>query len=68
LLVGLARPEPGSQPVSAWQPALTRPDVAALRPWLATAWRANRALIATGMAGLLALLALAVMVGAVGAG
>jgi NADH:ubiquinone oxidoreductase subunit 2 (subunit N) len=68
LLVGLARPEPGSQPVSTWQPALTRPDVAALRPWLATAWRANRALIATGMAGLLALLALAVMVGAIGAG
>jgi NADH:ubiquinone oxidoreductase subunit 2 (subunit N) len=68
LLVGLARPEPGSQPVSTWRPALTRPDVAALRPWLATAWRTNRALIATGMAGLLALLALAVMVGAVGAG
>ena len=68
LLVGLARPDPGVQAVTTWRPALSPLDVSALRPWLAAAWRANRALVATGMAGLLALLALAAMVGAVGAG
>ena len=34
LAIGLSRPDREAEPVDAWRPRLTRPDVTAVRPWL----------------------------------
>jgi NADH-quinone oxidoreductase subunit N len=66
LLVGLARPDGVVQPVDAWRPRLTPPDLTAVRAWLGGTWAANRAVTTTWVAALLAVLAIATAGGAFG--
>jgi len=63
--VGIERP--GSRPRVAWRPVVSGVDLTDLRGWLARTWTANRLVVATGGAALLAVLALVVSAGAFGA-
>lgn len=66
LVVGLSRPDRVLDPVNAWRPHLTRPDLTALGRWLRTTWLANQAFTTGSVAVLLGLLALATSAGAFG--
>ncbi len=66
LVIGLSRPDRVLDPVNAWRPHLTRPDVTGLGRWLRTTWLANRAFTTGCVAVLLGLLALATSAGAFG--
>jgi hypothetical protein len=66
LLIGLARPVPGTEAGRVGGPLVSPIDVSAMRPWLRTTWSANRTFVAGAGAFLLALLAAAVMLGAFG--
>jgi hypothetical protein len=66
LVVGLARPDARIEHGPSWRPILEPLDLTAPRAWLGRAWGANRALIASVTALLLALLAALVMTGALG--
>lgn len=64
LWIGLARPDRILEPIDAWRPRLSPPDVTALRRWLRTTWNANRAFTTASVALLLGILALATSAGA----
>ena len=65
LAIGLMAPDRAGEPVDAWRPRLTRPDLgAASRPGSGTTWNANRAFTTVTIAILLAVLALATSSGA----
>ena len=64
LAIGLSRPDREAEPVDAWRPRLTRPDVTAVRPWLQRSWDANRGFTTALIAALLGLLAVATSAGA----
>ena len=64
LAIGLSRPDREAEPVDAWRPRLTRPDVTAIRPWLRGSWDANRGFTTALIAALLGLLAVATSAGA----
>jgi len=64
LVIGLRSPDRASEPVNAWRPRLTAPDLTQLRRWLTGTWDTNRAFTTTAVALLLAFLALATSSGA----
>jgi formate hydrogenlyase subunit 3/multisubunit Na+/H+ antiporter MnhD subunit len=66
LAIGLLRPDRALEPVNAWRPSITPPDVTATRRWLRTTWDANRAFSTATIAALLGILALATAAGAFG--
>jgi NADH:ubiquinone oxidoreductase subunit 2 (subunit N) len=66
LVIGLWSPDRVLEPVNAWRPKLTPPDLTGLRRWLRTTWLANRAFTTVGVAVLLGVLALATSAGAFG--
>ena len=66
LVIGLSRPDRVLDPVNAWRPHLTLPDLTGLGRWLRTTWVANRAFTTGCVAVLLGLLALATSAGAFG--
>ncbi len=57
LAIGLSRPDRVLDPVNAWRPRLTLPDVTGMGRWLRTSWDANRAFTTGCVAVLLGLLA-----------
>ena len=64
LVIGLMSPDRASEPVNAWRPHVTAPDLTQLRRWLTGTWDTNRAFTTTAVALLLAFLALATSSGA----
>jgi len=64
LAIGLSRPDREAEPVDAWRPRLTRPDVTSFRPWLEGSWDTNRGFTTALIAALLGLLAVATSAGA----
>jgi formate hydrogenlyase subunit 3/multisubunit Na+/H+ antiporter MnhD subunit len=66
LVIGLSRPDRVLDPVDAWRPSLTPPDVTHLTRWLGMSWTANRAFTTGCVALLLAGLAVATSAGAFG--
>lgn len=64
LAIGLRAPDRSGEPVDAWRPRLTRPDLTSLPAWLGRTWNANRAFSTVAIAALLAVLALATSSGA----
>jgi len=64
LVIGVSRPDRAIEPVDAWRPRLTRPDVTATRRWLHLTWDVNRAFTTAAIAALLGLLAVATSAGA----
>lgn len=66
LAVGLSRPDRIMEPVDAWRPQITPPDLTGLDRWLVTTWDRNRAFTTASVAALLGLLALATAAGAFG--
>jgi len=64
LVIGLAASDGVVEPVGAWRPRVTAPDVTATRRWALGIWQANRAFTAAWLAALLGLLALATAAGA----
>ena len=66
LAIGLARPDRVLEPVNAWRPRVTPPDLTAMRGWLRRTWDANRAFGTATIAVLLAVLAVATSAGAFG--
>jgi NADH-quinone oxidoreductase subunit N len=66
LVIGLSRPDRVLDPVNAWRPQLTLPDLTGLGRWLRMTWISNRAFTTGSVAILLGLLALATSAGAFG--
>lgn len=66
LAIGLLRPDRALQPVNAWRPSITAPDVTVTRRWLQATWDANRAFSTATVAALLGVLALATAAGSFG--
>ena len=66
-VVGAARPDPRHAAEGRLRPIVSPVDLTELRAWIARTWSDNLAVIATGAAALLAILALAVSAGAFGA-
>jgi hypothetical protein len=64
LTIGLARPDRILEPIDAWRPRLTPPDLTSLRRWMHTTWDTNRAFSTASVAVLLGILALATSAGA----
>jgi hypothetical protein len=64
LWIGLAPPDRVLEPIDAWRPRLSPPDVTATRHWLRTTWDTNRAFSTASIALLLGILALATSAGA----
>jgi len=64
LWIGLARPDRILEPIDAWRPRISPPDVTAMRRWLRTTWNANRAFSTASVALLLGVLAVATSAGA----
>jgi hypothetical protein len=65
-VIGLAKPDRVVEPVDAWRPHVTPPDLTALRRWMRTTWDGNRAFTTASVALLLGVLALATAAGAFG--
>ncbi len=65
-MVGLRRPDPGATNGDSWRPVVQPLDLTDLRAWIVTTWTTNRAFNAAVAALLLAVLALAVSIGAFG--
>jgi NADH:ubiquinone oxidoreductase subunit 2 (chain N) len=66
LSIGLAKPDRVVEPVDAWRPRVTPPDLTAMGRWLRSTWDANRAFSTASVALLLGFLALATSAGAFG--
>ncbi len=66
LAIGLSRPDRVLEPIDAWRPRVTPPDLTATRRWLGATWDGNRAFSSATVAALLGLLALATSAGAFG--
>lgn len=64
LAIGLSRPDRVLEPVDAWRPRVTAPDLTGVRHWLTRTWDVNRAFSAATIAALLGALALATSAGA----
>jgi NADH:ubiquinone oxidoreductase subunit 2 (subunit N) len=66
LAIGLSRPDRIVEPIVAWRPMITRPDVSEVGRWLRETWDVNRAFTTASVTALLALLALGTAAGAFG--
>ncbi len=66
LAAGLGRPDPGDHPAPTWRPVFEPRGTRELQPWLGATWVANRGLVASATAVLLAALAAVVMIGGFG--
>ncbi|OGO52312.1 MAG: hypothetical protein A2Z32_11895 [Chloroflexi bacterium RBG_16_69_14] len=66
LAIGLSRPDRVLEPVDAWRPRVTAPDLTGVRRWLSRTWDVNRAFSTATVAALLGALALATSAGAFG--
>lgn len=67
LVVGVGRPQPRPGGIAGWRPVVSPISLNDLRRWAAMTWSDNRAFLASSMATLLAVLALAVAAGSFGA-
>ena len=66
LVVGVGRPEGRHAGSGGWRPVVSPVDLTNIRTWLSKTWSDNLTVTATGVAALLAILALAVSSGAFG--
>ena len=66
LAIGLSRPDRVLEPVDAWRPRVTAPDLTGVRRWVSRTWDVNRAFSTATVAALLGALALATSAGAFG--